>query len=102
MTTIHERLSCTTCESYIAEDCRCKAGELLWPRCDLYIPDMDRVLEELNRTIDQCNLLVSTCKLAMEWAAGYPLGSGIDKLAAGEVYNACKCALLMKGDTPNA
>ena len=50
----------------------------------------------------QHNLLVSTCKLAMEWAAGYPLGSGIDKLAAGEVYNACECALLMKGDTPNA
>jgi len=63
------------------------------------LKDMGAQLDEMTA---QQRLLVSACKLAMEWAAGYPLGSGIDKLAAGEVYNACECALLMKGDTPNA
>jgi len=66
MTTIHERLSCTTCESYIAEDCRCMNGDLLWPRCDLYIPDIDRVLVELGCTLDQRDELVDAC----EWMLG--------------------------------
>ena len=63
------------------------------------LKDMGAQLDEVTA---QQRLLVSTCKLAMEWAAGYPLGGRMDKLAAGEVYNACECALLMKGDTPNA
>ena len=63
------------------------------------LKDMVAKLDEL--TTHQ-NLLVTTCEVAMEWAAGYPLGgsfSVMDKWAAEEVYNACAAVLaVVKGD----